>query len=314
MSAPGGAAECWLSAHLYFEGQLYGCEGDRVISAVVEPFVEGARQAAWISRFFFVRFGEDGPHIRLRLRGSREALEDAVRPGLMNHVRTAWPWPGQNGASAGRLQWTRYEPELARYGGEGAIDLAEACFESSSRLAFVMTRKLDADVRASRLGKGLLAMLVLVHAFTPDRGRAALFARLYRSRYLRALAREEGRDVPWREAFDAGYERQAGMLRDVTSEVWDRLAAGEPLLSELDAFRADLTSVREGLERRCAAGRVRTHEEARSSFEQAVSWIAPSFVHMMNNRVGVNLAEETYLAHLIARSLQDPPRLLTQWS
>ncbi len=297
-------AQTWLSAHLHFLGEIYGEEGDRVITEVVDPFVARALDAQWITAYFFVRFRQNGGHIRLRLRGGARVLGRTVRRALLLHVQTVWPWPVSPDDAAAVVRWVPYTPELDRYGGDAAIAVAEACFESSSRLAFALTRKLESGVRPLRLGKALLAMLLLIHAFYPERVAAVRFSQVYGIRNLRAFAREEGAAVRWREAFDSGFESQASALRQVVASVWKSLSARAPLLGELDRFRRELALIRGQLESLSAAGSIWAHNAVAADAGQAFSWVVPSYVHMMNNRVGVSIPEEAYLAHLIARSLQ----------
>lgn len=282
----------WLSAHLFFEGPMYGEECDRVLLEVVEPFVLRCEREEWTVSHFFIRYGEDGPHVRLRLRGEAEVLEGRVWAALVEHVR---------GGPVVRLARVPYEPETARYGGPDALAVAERHFADSSATAYRLLAGTGPN-RSSRLGMGLLAMVVLVHAFAGGRDRGADFARTYATGYLRLLGERDGGGA-LRDAFGDGYQRQAGRLAGHVDEVWSRLDAGQPLSDELDAWAAAIRERRAELAALFAVGRVQVEGGPAEGWERVVFGIVPGYVHMTNNRLGITLHEESYLAFLISRAL-----------
>lgn len=285
-------AQHWLSAHIYLDGMVHGSDGDLVLLNVVRPFVKRAFESGWTDRYFFIRYRDDGAHIRLRLRGLPHVLKEKLQPALEE-------------CAGDRIRWIPYSPEFDRYGGPLAIEVAESFFFASSRAAMLLTESI-AGVQSARLAKGLLAMLVFLYVFGGTRQSVIDFSRQHSTSYLRAIAREEGQDVPWKSAFDDGYGRQSLALVSAVIDTWERLCEGESVLPALDAYRVALTETRSELERLCASGLVATGGGVVSNIDQATMWIGPSYVHMMNNRLGITIAEEAYLGHLITRAFEDP--------
>jgi thiopeptide-type bacteriocin biosynthesis protein len=294
----------------------------------VEPFVRRAQREGWIDGHFFIRYSELGPHLRLRLHGDGETLEGTVWPALQEHVRAVQPdvsfqapeppeqpqmrpfpeWTSEGGTGrithAARIE---YEPETDRYGGPAGVRLAEKFFEVSSDAAYALLKKTGAE-RSSRLGKGLLATAVLVHTFAKDRLHGREFAHQYGINYLRAMIRDDEARGAWLGAFGSGYEQQAATLVEYVEEVWSRLDEGESLSEALDAFAEGTRRVREEFRALLEAGELaRGPEMPLETWEQAVASIVSSYIHMMNNRLGVTIQEESYLAYLIARTLGQPP-------
>ncbi|HEX5724778.1 MAG TPA: thiopeptide-type bacteriocin biosynthesis protein [Longimicrobiaceae bacterium] len=315
----------WLSAYLFFGAGIYTGECDRVVLEVVEPFVRRCLEEGWIDRHFFIRYSEWGSHVRLRLHGAEEAVEERVWPALQAHVAALHPevafekpepvegaprWfpPTQGGSSdVTHLLRVEYEPEVERYGGPEGVRLAERFFEHSSEAAYALLKKTHPTERASRLGKGLLCMVVLAHAFNDARGRAADFAHQYGINYLRSLVRDEGDRSAWLGAFGSGYDQQAEMLGEYVDEVWLRMDEGEELSEALDAYHAGLREVRGAFRGLVEEGKMLTPlGEPFASFEAAAPAITSSYWHMMNNRLGVTVQEESYLAYLIMRALGRP--------
>jgi thiopeptide-type bacteriocin biosynthesis protein len=333
MLPPWSEGTRWLAAHLFFDGDIgiYTGECDELVLEVAEPFVRRCQQEGWIDGWFFIRYSEYGPHVRLRLHGRAEVLDEVVWPALREQLRARYPdvvferpdvpaMPAWSGGGAAAEAETRegpvrithaalidYEPEIDRYGGPDAIRVAERMFEVSSEAACALLQKTSRTERSSRLGKGLLTMVELLHVFSGgDRAFASRWANQYNLGYLRGVARDEEARGAWLGAFDSGYGSQADTLGEYVEEVWSRMDEGEPLSDALDLYRDGLLEVRGHLRGLFDAGKVVAPMEPFAGWEQAVGGICSSYLHMTNNRLGITVQEESYLAYLILRTLQSP--------
>ncbi|HYH82299.1 MAG TPA: thiopeptide-type bacteriocin biosynthesis protein [Longimicrobium sp.] len=324
MLQPWPEGTSWLAVHLFFNHPgIYTGECDAVVMDITEPFVRRCQREGWIDGYFFIRYSEHGPHVRLRLHGKTEVLEGTVWPALQEHVRASYPdvsfetpdvpayapWPEVPPETplllthAARIE---YEPETERYGGPEAIRVAERYFEISSDAAFALLRRTSRTERSSRLGKGLLTMVQLVHVFTGDRAAAVRWATQYNLGYLRGVAREEEQREAWLGAFDSGYSSQSETLGAYVEEVWSRMEEGEELSEALDLYRDGLLEVRGHFRELFEAGRLGRADGTFAEWEAAVMGICSSYLHMMNNRLGITIQEESYLAYLVTRTLQAP--------
>lgn len=313
----------WLSVYLFFNGWIYAPDCDRVIVDVAEPFVRRCQEQGWTDQHFFIRYSENGPHVRLRLHGRASVLENEVWPALVEHVRAHSPdvladaqpdtpyaaRPQDQPLRVTHLARVPYEPETDRYGGPDAIFVAERVFQVSSDAAYALTQKMGAE-RSSRLGKGLLGMVVLIHVFCDERERGAAFSQMYSSSYLRTLAREEEGRETWLNAFDQGYEQQSGTLVEYVDAVWEAMDEQGELSDTLDAYAAGLRVHRAELQALYDQGLVLVGGAPADEWKRVVFTVCPSYVHMMNNRLGVTLQEESYLAYLITRALGRPAEAL----
>lgn len=315
----------WLAVHLFFDYPgIYTGECDEVVLQVVEPFVRRCQREGWIDGWFFIRYSEHGPHVRLRLHGADEVLEREVWPALLALVRERWPdvstekpdvpamapYPSDAPPERHERPLTlthaariEYEPETDRYGGPEGVRLAERFFEISSEAALALLHKTHRTERSSRLGKGLLTMVELMHVFSRDRARAAAWANQYNLGYLRGVAPEEEQRGAWLGAFGSGYDAQAETLGEYVEEVWSRMDEGEALSDALDLYRDGLLEVRGHFRDILDAGRLGHSRESYTDWDVAVGAICSSYLHMMNNRLGVTIQEESYLAYLILRTL-----------
>jgi thiopeptide-type bacteriocin biosynthesis protein len=312
----------WLSVYLFINGWIYAPECDQVVTNHVEPFVRRCVAEGWADQHFFIRYSEHGPHVRLRLYGRTDVLEGTVWPALVEHVRASHPavrvdelpeTPSYSRVEdqppgVTHLARVAYEPETQRYGGPDALLVAERMFQDSSDAAYALLARMGGE-RSSRLGKGLLATVIACHVFCETRERGTTFAHTYSTSYLRSLAREdEGRET-FISAFDRGYEQQADTLAAYVNEVWDRMDEGEELSDTLDRYGEGLRARRAELRALFDAGRVQVGGQPADDWQRVVAGIVPSYVHMMNNRLGITIQEESYLGYLIHRALQSPAAL-----
>ena len=315
LSADPGEELSWLSAYVFYDGFTYGKACDHVVVDVVEPFHRRALKDGWAEKIFFIRYSEDGSHVRVRFYGDPDVLVDTVGPALVEHVQDAIRADAVSHPRSERkadellaehpVRFVPYEREVDRYGGPEAVRLAEDFFEASSLAAFDLIRQSRDKGHSARLGKGLLTMVIKIHAFCDgDREAGARLMRQYHTGYLQAVARgEDDRKASFEEAFDAGFERQADTLRTYVDAVWEALDAGASLSDTLDPYHDDVLEVRRRFEVLFDEGVLRRGEHELNTWEVAVRSIVPSYVHMTNNRLGIPIPEESYLAHCIVQAL-----------
>ena len=287
-------APLWLTAYLFFEGHVYSKAADRVIREVVAPLARSCRPDA--VRWFFLRYAEEGSHVRLRFFAPGPVLDETI-----------WPRIAET-ASASELvvrsTRERYEPEVERYGGPWGLALAEELFHYQSETALGLLDKITPGTRPQRLGKGLLAMLVLLFLYQRERRQAAGLARSYGTDYLKIWAKDAEEQEHWLQTFQEAFDRQADRLAGYVESAWEALESGGELTPELDAYRRDMDDVARRLRELFDQGRLLLDARTAADWDEHVRWIVPSYIHMMNNRLGVTIQEESYLSVLIAGTLR----------
>ena len=284
----------WLSAHLHFDGNVYGQPADEVITRVVGPVADECRSRRWIRRFFFLRYTAGGPHIRLRFYGRSADLDRRVRPLLVERA----------GEAVHEIAWSPYEPELDRYGGPAGVAVAERLFEDSSRLALALVPEIPSQDRSARLGKALLSILALVHVFVGDRAAAAATMWRYGDDYLRQLVPDPDHHSRLFRNFEQGLSRQADTLGAYVEAAWSALEEGRGLPAAMARYKSQVEATRERLRRLCDRHRLLApNGEPWTHWRPAAASIFPSYLHMTNNRLGVSIQEEAYLAVVASGTL-----------
>ncbi|WP_300009606.1 thiopeptide-type bacteriocin biosynthesis protein [Pseudonocardia sp.] len=336
----------WIALHVF-----YSSNPNPLLVDCVGPLVEELRRRSLIARYFFIRYWQEGPHIRLRLlpaspslaeeveRTAREAIGRfiAERPALfevetdqvdeyhrdmflVEYGEEEWErrygeggMPIQPNNSCSRLP---YEPEYDRYGGPAGVDLAEWHFERSSDMVLRLLDSANVHVRTVMFGLSAQLAVVIGLSFRPTGAALARFFHYY-SEFWRTAYPDPFGDH--REQFDQGYDEVAGPLGERVSLI--SRAVLDDDRSELAAFVGEWSEHCRDLRDRVVdlstrgllVFRTRGEDgtpdpEAREPIvdpDVALGILLSGYLHMTNNRLGVGVHDEAYLAHLLQRSMMD---------
>lgn len=111
---------------------------EELVAKQLPDLVSTLRSAGLIDRWFFIRYLDPRPHLRLRVRAAHEGHAGEV---LAATVSAAHAWV-QSGL-ANDLELGSYHPEVGRYGGSEVFDVVEATFEFSSDLTTQVAGRLS---------------------------------------------------------------------------------------------------------------------------------------------------------------------------
>lgn len=268
----------WLSAYLFWNGPL-----DELLLRCVAPLVQYGQRQGWVRQFFFIRYAEGGPHIRLRLR----AASTTAHAHLARLVARRFNQFSQAaGGEDGRIYFAPYEPETARYGGPQSLPLAEAFFEASSGVVLRWLRTQGGSpTPASRLTAALALHAQFAGAcWLPAQAVAHL------RRYTAAWLPHDPAGGPvaaerayWLNLFASYSQRQRPALQAM-------LAEPAPTCGWLAAY--------------AAASRVLSGQPALLALApDQLSELQASLLHMTNNRLGIANHDEAFIAYLLAEAL-----------
>jgi thiopeptide-type bacteriocin biosynthesis protein len=201
--APGGR---WLYARAY----VAHASADRLLR-VVRGVVERFRSAGQLDRWFFIRYADPAPHLRLRFSGDPGFLLGTLWPALRQAL-------GENVAAdlLAREELGTYVREVERYGGPGTIETAEALFEVDSD-AVLSLLELPGASGATRWRWALVGVADLFEALGLTRDERITALRGWRS----SLARELGTPGP----LETSLSRKARGLRQEVAQLLQRTSA-----------------------------------------------------------------------------------------
>jgi thiopeptide-type bacteriocin biosynthesis protein len=249
----------------------------------VDPLQSRLKRQHAIRRFFFIRYSEQGYHVRARFAVAPEVNAAIVRSEIGGVLRTYLDACPESGA---RIVEAGYEPELLRYGGFRGVEIAEAHFDFSSAMALGILRRTGdrgPAAIAARVGLALEAMIALARGFGLSRAAMLELFRGYGQGTLDALKR---RDLP-SELAAAGAAQQP-RLRDLARRAFEEgLRPGSWAAAWLDHGVQLSTQLAD-------AGVTPASPELTLVSARLVS----SYLHMFLNRLGLAGGPEAALCHL----------------
>ncbi|QBR92595.1 lantibiotic dehydratase [Nocardioides euryhalodurans] len=113
----------WLFAKLY--GPVSG--QDELLAGPIRRFAEFATSSGLAARWFFLRYADPDPHLRLRFAGEPADLMAGLLPRLSEWSRSLLA-----DGSCDRIAFDTYEREVERYGGPSGLAVAEQIFALDS--------------------------------------------------------------------------------------------------------------------------------------------------------------------------------------
>jgi thiopeptide-type bacteriocin biosynthesis protein len=262
----------WLFVKLYGPRLL---EED-LLAGPVHEFAEDACAAGLADAWFFLRYSDPDPHIRLRFRGAPERLAHQLLPRVC-----AWGAELMADEYCLRFSFDTYDRELERYGGAEGTAAAESVFAADSRAVAELLRLLQG------------------HALTIDR---TMLAVLTVDDLLAALGLDEAERLAWYRAGvtarqEAGeeYRRRKVALRQLL---------GDPAGLLAQPGGADIARILAARRRALAPTALRLAELAqRGELSQAPATLYRSYVHLHLNRlVGIDGTAESRVLGLLSRT------------
>ena len=309
----------WVSLHLFYHDDPVPLLLECVQPAIKELFAQHLLQ-----RFFFIRYWQGGPHIRLRLLPSSEAVRETLLALVTMRIEaffTARPAQSQMReeeyfllrtrlglAEYGQadltplypnnsLQYIPYEPEYERYGGIAAMPLVEQHFMESSEI--VLTLLQEKPTRNQLSGQALATLFLGIWLCEDDfNALPGIFEEYYDW---------------WSSRYDLGphfvrlYQRQHENMQRLIHRL-RRLKQDIASFSDLREYSSEYTAV---IARWISS--IYTLKAQLQCLAQDQSTEAPlnigllrvlfSCLHMHNNRLGISTVEEAYLAFLLKETL-----------
>lgn len=305
--------------HIYYHNEK---KTDLLIGEVIQPFMKKHQDCVW----FFIRYWEGGPHLRLRV----SPRLDEHMPVLIQDLQTFMerhPSPEvfredyyvkqkeltELFEDVNDLPWyedrsvikSPYVREIRKYGGISGVKASEWYFHQSSLLAVAVMRSTYGDY-LSRLSAAFDVMLITASGLGITTDEWMPYFQGYADFWEKYLGRDYN-DVTskskelytlnqehivrrMRKAVDA---ESQGTHSNVLYQQWHRISGR--LLSEYEDIyqRGELYCPLIG-----------NKVKNRSDFHDAMGSICMAHIHMTNNRLGIIYHEEFILAEFICKALE----------
>jgi thiopeptide-type bacteriocin biosynthesis protein len=302
----------WLGIHIPVGAPICSSRCDQFLIDVVRPVAESACAMRGVSGYFFVRYTERSHHIRLRIRIQDVDVVENVMAIVEQqlalhgrHVGTPQGFAvGSTGLGALQCEWVQYEPEVDRYGGADGIRLAEELFIASSKFALSTIDQAGTNFSRFRLGFSAASMFVAARALHHDMPSVLS----YMDHCWRPYVGHAGGSLRSNHTnlSLSDLERAFSAQSDRWTNLIDRLCAdneADDQRSSFDAYGGALLTTFTHLARLFATESLRIAPLGPTDWLSTASRLLRSYSHMTNNRLGVSIPDEAFVAYAACKAL-----------
>lgn len=323
----------WDSLHIFYNSDPY-----RLLTDCISPLVKTLTERGDLDSYFFIRYWENGPHVRLRFRPTSERLRDAVTSEITNalqgflrqrpsmfKVPSKFMHPAfqkqfiaeyseeelyQKYGPEGHIPYRpnnsvaaiQYYPEHHRYGGPAGVAVAERYFQKSSDFVLEQLSGPNGSDFGVLLGHAFRFFLYWCQVFLNPEEVPAFCQSYYRAWLGAANVDKKDFEAGIARKFDRQRQSLHGALTHCTHVTQD--PNGESIdhrwVRELASIKRDVDALDLSL----------TEPAISDTISQVgrYHYLLPSYIHMHNNRLGLAVSDEPYVAYLALRLFQEQER------
>lgn len=331
-----GPKKSWLAVHLY-----YNEPWEEFLTKALEPYINSVIRSGVAEQYFFIRYWDRGPHIRLRFKGDTTVFEQIFRPNLLEHFENYFedkpskrtdPHYPENFPE--ELKWLpnnsvhffNYEPEVERYGGITGVQIAEEHFHASSDAVLSKIKEKGLNwTYDDAMGTAIRLHLSFIFTMGLDLNSAVSFFRMIFYNWLprsfrvysKGLSREDYHKLSHEtiESFSKAYELQKPGLISFHQNLWEGLLENIELEDDiLNSWIQRNLSLRDKLNfansnnqlvKIPSTYKLSAYHDQNLNPEQKLHWnLLADYIHMTNNRLGILNRDEGYLGFLMMKSLR----------
>jgi len=307
---------------------FYGEPWEPLLVKAIHPLMKKLLKDGLISQYFFIRYWERGPHIRLRLKKVNEIDEVELSATVLKELNSyvvknpskLLMTPGMEARQAAE-SWNannqivkiKYKPETSRYGGVEGLLLAELQFFASSRV--VINEVLEASDWSydQALGAAIKWHVGFVFSLgiTTDKI-ADFFEQNCRDWLPRAVGDKNSKEQQEKilSQFTNAYTAQKTTVLPYIQGIWEQLqenptGSSDPVWENWLTINSAVYTNLQLLEN---TGLLTPADTRSGEIYPTASklWnILSDFVHLTNNRLGVMNRDEGFLAFMLAQAFRN---------
>lgn len=317
----------WLSMHIYYEEPF-----EEILMKGIRPFVEKLLLNKLCKHYFFIRYFEDGSHIRLRLKTERTNLaklqnicEKHFKRFLKKHpsfrvISDMNKLVSEKWVLNNSICFVKYEPELERYGGSQGLAISEKQFEISS---IAVLSAINASINwnyKKALSEAIRLHLIFIHSMEMDLDEAInFFTQIFTAKlnYYNLQIQFVPQDMVEKKRghimskLNEAFEQQRNEIVKYVNRIWNYLESKKRFEKlYLNKWNTQSKVISKKLRHALQKNNlVLPNMDIINTIENfsphtILSYIFDSYIHMTNNRLGIKNKDEALVAFLIISSLK----------
>lgn len=280
----------WISAYIFHDISF-----EKVLIELIKPFIEKLEKKDYVSTFFFIRYWEDGPHVRLRLLPKNDHNAAHIISLLNTTAKLFFDECAL--VSSYRIEFKDYVREIERYGGKVNIIEAEKIFKISSRTILDIIddnyNNWDYSLAISYAIQMHVVLAKLLFKNNLDE-MIVFFQKVYSNWFFYSIKIDETEekvdDVEVKKvklAFEDSFNKQKTVINNMIKYLLQEKI--EVSISTKWFLESKLVNSNQYSFKNCD--------------DLTLFAVYDSLIHMTNNRLGIYLRDESFIAFLIFNGL-----------
>lgn len=278
----------WISCHIFYTSH------NKLLAEAIFFFLEDVKGKFSIQKFFFIRYWESGPHIRLRLLvdfNDKDDIKKEIVSFFGTYLKrnpTIRKVEKNNFLPNNTVQFIDYEPEVERYGGREGIIVAESHFNDSSEIVLSIIHSMQNDWTLG-LAQGVALQLsyIFIKGTSLKRSEVIEMLTIMDNSYWK----EKAKIISKTENVDALFERQYSKNE-------------KNILAKIDLLDSLIQSENQEENQSSLLQWFHMAKQKDSylnyiSLSRKKQSIYISYLHMLNNRLGLSNHDEGYIAFVL---------------
>lgn len=294
----------WLSYNLYYY------PFDTLLTGIVSRFIKSKN----IDHFFFVKYFEKGPHIRLRIKSCNEnekeiydsvvslfekfieknpSDKDLYEKHFKEKFNSFWKYDF--------IEKSTYDQEVERYGGYlETMAICENQFEISSRDVLSYLENNDVNY-SNKLGYALKLNIGLIKAFCLSLHQTVIFYEVFTKEWI--LHSLNAKESEYQRLLDrklsqmqTKYDRSEEYIDDLLTRLWEDL--------EEDSWIESNNNIYNQLEECIEINQLKIPDTNSKKYfdnkdDDKLYFMYKNILHMTHNRIGLFSPDEAYITFLL---------------
>ena len=278
----------WISVYIFHQTSF-----EKIINELIKLIIEDLELNGFISKYFFIRYWENGSHLRLRILPKNGLYAETINEKIIQLTNNYFE--KQNNEMSYRLEFSEYIRELDRYGGIENIENAEKIFDLSSRIVINMIEEkyLSWEYSLAISNAIKINLLFAKCFFSYDRKLIIDFFKKIYSNWLYYSIKLDG-DIIEEEVkkinlyYEKSYQKQKFSIKILVNSIFN--------------FHFEIKN-KVSWDYECEMI-LKNNFFSIETFEKKYI-LYDSLIHMNNNRLGIHNRDESFIAYLIFNCLED---------
>ena len=296
----------WISCYIF-----HNISFEKVLVELIKPLLVKLKKDKLVEHSFFIRYWEKGPHIRLRVLPIEDKtkikIEKLIESVIINYFNLT------ESKTEFSIEFNDYIQEIGRYGGSEIINIAENQFQDSSEMVLTcIHNNFNFWDYSKAISIAIQAHIIFAKKILTTVNESKLFFETLHKNWLQRTVKLNAKNeittneiIKVNNFFINSYEKQKETINFITKKIWLEEEFEDLWLIDW-SLKCEKTSRQLYTEKKpfFLKGVIFDENLKLSKDKQTLFAIYDSYIHMTNNRLGIHLRDESFIAFLIFKGLE----------